>query len=402
VNTWWIGIRQLRRNPYRSLLVAFGVAAASAVAVAVLMVMAGLREDLHRTVDRLGADLMVIPRGEQYAQQFNQALLTGEPARFYMPDDVVESIRGVRDVVQVTAQTYAQTLINARCCAGMFWIVGFDPRTDFTVMPWVKDPLPAHAELGADQVLVGDRILLRPGQTVNLYGTSFTVAACLEPTGTGMDWTIYATEAGLRRMAEHSPAQAEQPLRLTANTVSAIFVRAVPGTDLIDLAERIERVAPRVQAVLSSSVAAATRGQMGAVSMVLLGTAAVIWLMATVLCGIVFSQSVRERAGEIGLLLAKGADSRLILRMLAQESMLVVSLASLAGGLLGISAVALSREVLAGALGVMDVLPGALTMALLIACIGVLSTSGSVGAALIPVVHLLRSEPYEAVKQGKM
>ncbi len=136
--------------------------------------------------------------------------------------------------------------------------------------------------------------------------------------------------------------------------------------------------------------------------MALLGTVAVIWLMATVLCGVVFSQSIRERAGEIGLLLAKGANRRFILKMVAQESMLVVSFAGLAGGLLGSLATVLSREFLAGALGVMSVLPSPLLMILLVLCIGGLSTSSSMGAALIPVIHLLRREPYEAVKRGRM
>jgi putative ABC transport system permease protein len=305
-------------------------------------------------------------------------------------------------VEHVAPQTFAQTLTNARCCAGRFFVVGFDLQADFTVTPWLKSELPAQSELGSDQAIVGDRILLRLGQTVNLYGTSFTVAGVLEPTGTGMDWTIYVTDAGLRRMASDSPTEAEQPLRLTGDAISAAFVRGGQGVDLIDLAERIERTVPQTQAVLSSSVAAAARGQMGIVSTVLLCTVAAIWLMVTVLCGVVFSQSVRERAGEIGLLLAKGADSRFILKMLAQESMLVVSLAGLAGGLLGVLAIVLSRGFLAGALGVMNVLPSPLLILLLILCIGGLSTCSSVGAALIPVAHLLRSEPYEAVKRGKM
>lgn len=402
MNTWLIGIRQIQRNPYRSLLVAVAVAAASAVAVAVLIVMIGLQQDLRRATNRLGADLMVIPRGERYARQFNAALLTGEPASFYLSGDALDTINPIAGVEQVTPQTFAQTLTSARCCAGHFFVVGFNPQTDFTVTPWLKRPSPAPSELGPGQAIVGDRILLRQGQTVSLYGTSFTVAGVLEPTGTGMDWTIYVTAAGLRQMASRSPAEAEQPLRLTEDAVSAVFVRAERGTDLIDLAERIERALPQAQAVLSSSVAASARGQMGTVSTVLLGTAAVIWLMVTVLCGVVFSQSVRERAGEIGLLLAKGASGRFVLRMLAQESILVVSLAGLAGGLLGGSAIVLSRDFLAGALGVMNLLPSPLVTMLLILCIGGLSTCSSVGAALIPVVHFLRSEPYEAVKRGKM
>ena len=402
MNTWVIGIRQIRRNPYRSLLVAIGVATASAVAVAVLMITAGLRQDLQRTANRLGADLMVIPRGEQYVRQFNTALLTGEPASFYMSRNTLDATRNIDGVEHVASQTFAQTLTSARCCAGHFFIVGFNPQTDFTVTPWLKRHAPAPSELGPNQAIVGDRILLRLGQTVSLYGTSFAVAGVLEPTGTGMDWTIFVTEAGLRTMAVNSPAQAEHPLRLAEDAISVVFVRAANGIDLIDLAERIERAVPQAQAVLSSSVAASSRGQMGTVSTVLLCTAAAIWLTAAVLCGVVFSLSVRERAGEIGLLLAKGATRRFILKMVAQELMLVVSLAGLAGGLLGGLVIVLARGFLAGVLGVMDVLPGPSLMFLLILCIGVLSTSGSMGAALVPVFQLLRREPYEAVKRGKM
>jgi putative ABC transport system permease protein len=367
---------------------------------AVVLLIIGVNQGINHTVGRLGADLMVVPRGEKIVRQFNEALITGRPATFYFESSIEEKMRRMPGVMDVSAQTFAETLTNARCCAGEFFIVGFNPESDFTISPWLVDDALRLASTAQNWIIVGDRILLREGDTVEFYGTSFTVAGVLEPTSTGMDWTVYVPDEALRRMVSDSRAKAEAPLRIADGAFSAVFIKADPGADLIDLAERIEQADPDVQVVLSSSVAKLARGQMSAIAGVLICVVAALWVMALVLNGAIFSQAVRERQSEIGLLMAKGANRSFVFGMITKEAAAIAFISSAVGCFVGVVTIVSFRALLAHLLGAPDVLPGLGMTVLLIAAFVLLGTTSGVLAAMLPVWPVLRAEPYEAIKRG--
>jgi len=310
----------------------------------------------------------------------------------------VEKLEGVN---KVTTQTYAQTLTNARCCAGNFFLIGFDRISDFTVQPWLKhrvDPWPQDSE---DWIIVGDRILLRLGEQAMLYGTSFQVAGVLGPTGTGMDWSIYCPDPALRRLVQTSITQAESPLHIADQQVSAIFIRAEPGTDLIDLAERTEQAHPGIQAVLSSSVGKLARTQLKVIALISLWVVGILWLIAALLSGVVFSQAIRERQGEIGLFLAKGAHRGFVLGMLAKESLIVSAASSVCGAGAALLIIGSFQQLLAASLGVPRVLPHPATTTALVLGLCSFGTASTLICSLLPALGMLRTEPYEAIKRGK-
>lgn len=397
---WHIALREIRRNSLRSLLIAFSVCIAATVMTAVVLLIIGINQGINHTVGRLGADLMVVPRGEKIARQFNEALITGRPATFYFESSIEDKMRSVPGVMDISAQTFAQTLTNARCCAGEFFIVGFDPESDFTINPWLADDALRLASIEQNWIIVGDRILLREGDTVEFYGTSFTVAGVLDPTSTGMDWTVYIPDEALRRMVSDSRAKAEAPLRITDGAFSAVFVKADPGADLIDLAETIEQTDPGIQVVLSSSVAKLARGQMSTIAGVLICVVAALWVMALVLNGAIFSQAVRERQREIGLLMAKGANRSFVFGMITKEAAAIAFTSSAVGCFVGVVMIVSFRALLAHLLGAPDVLPDFGMTVLLVVAFVLLGTTSGVLAAMLPVWPVLRAEPYEAIKRG--
>ncbi|MHC4682577.1 MAG: ABC transporter permease [Planctomycetota bacterium] len=398
---WHIAIKEIRRNGLRSLLIAVSVCTAAAVLTAAVLLIIGINQGISHTVKRLGADLMVIPRGEKIAREFNDALITGRPATFYLEPSIAGDVSRMPDVVGVSAQTFAETLTNARCCAGEFFIVGFDPESDFTISPWLKKDLPTWSSGHHNWALVGDRILLREGGTIQLYGTCFTVAGVLEPTSTGMDWTVYVPDRVLRKMVSDSRIRAEAPLRISEGAVSAVFVKAAREADLIDLAERIEQAHPDVQAILSSSVAKLARGQMSTIAGVLVCVVIGLWGMALFLNGAVFFQAVRERQSEIGLLMAKGAERSFVFGILARESGAIAASSSAVGCTFGVLIVTSFRELLADALGTPDVHGAVGVTIILVVAFVALGTTGGVIAALLPVQPMLKAEPYEAIKRGR-
>lgn len=401
MNQWTIAVRQITQNPLRSLLMAVGVALFALVIVSVTLVMAGINQAISQTVDRLGADVMLIPAGEQFATQFNEALITGKPTTFYLPRDLAEAMEGLAGVDKVSTQTYAQTLTNARCCAGSFFLIGFDRPHDFTLEPWLRERVEPWPQDSEDWIIVGDRILLRLNEEVTLYGTSFKVAGVLGPTGTGMDWSIYCPDPVLRRLVQTSAVQAESPLNIPADQVSAILIRARAGTDLIDLAERLEQAHPGTQAVLSSSVGKLARNQLKVIALISLWIVGILWLITALLSGVVFSQAIRERQGEIGLFLAKGAHRGFVLDMLTRESLIVSALSSVSGAVAALLLIASFQRLLAVTLGVPSVLPRPATTVALVLGLCVFGTISSLICSLLPALGMLRTEPYEAIKRGE-
>jgi putative ABC transport system permease protein len=380
---------------------AVGIVIAAAVVTTVVLLVAGVNQSITNTAKRLGADIMVVPKGEKIARQFNEALITGKPATFYLEQSITEKLSKVQGVAHASVQIFVETLTNARCCAGKFFIVGFNPKTDFTVTPWLKNDVSLPTIDVQDWMIVGDRILLRKDDVAQFYGTSFTVAGVLEPTGTGMDWTIYISEKSLRKLVFTSRTNAEMPLRISDGNVSAVLVKSEPGVDLIDLAEKIEQAVPNTQAILSSTVAKRARSQLSGITGVLACVVAGLWAMALVLSGVVFSMAVRERRSQIGLLVAKGATKRFVFGMLTKESVMIAATSSLSGCALGLFIVISFRELLSNALGASNVLPAAAATGVLIAAFSAFGTAAAVITAIIPVVSILRTEPYEAIKQGK-
>ena len=401
MNQWTIVSRQIRRNGFRSLLMGAAVVLFAAVLVTVTLLGVGVHQSIRQTVNRLGADLMVVPQGEEVATRFNSALVTGRPAAFYLPRAFEVSLAAHPDIARISTQTFAQTLTNARCCAGSFFLVGFDLDSDFTVQPWLAEPMLELPDDALNWILVGDRILLKPGESVDLYGSTFRVAGVLAPTGMGMDWSIYLPHSALDRLVEESITAAQSPLRIPARHVSALFVRAAHGVDLIDLAEQLERDHPSLQVVLSSAVGKRARSQLALTLSVSLILLAVVWLVAALLSGVVFSQAIRERQGEFGLFLAKGARRGFILALLAKEALLISLSACLAGGGFALLVLLSFRRLLAGTLGVPDCLPGPLAIVMLMVTLVALGSLNAVFCSLVPALSMLRTDPYEAIKGGK-
>ena len=398
---WHLALKELRRNLFRSLLVLTAVVIATAVVTGVILLLAGVEQAVGQTVGRLGADIMVVPAGQTVEVEFNELLLTGKPASFYLPRERAERIARMEGVAAVSSQTFLESLSNASCCAGKFFLVGLDPKTDFTVTPWLQDGRREDLPQGGDWVLVGDRILLRKGQSVRLYGKTFTVAGVLEHTGMGMDWSVYLSDQGLREMVAGSAAHAERRLSLSQGQVSAIFVKAGPGVDPTDLAERIEQEQDGVQAILTSSVAGKARQRMAGMSTLLSVATAVLWAMALVVCGLLFSQAVKQRQSEIGLLMAKGARRRFVLGLLSREALALSLPGAVIGSVAAVGVLWVLRQPLAELFAAEAAMPAAPAVLRLAGLMTVLLAASATLASLLPAAWILRLEPIQAITRAR-
>ena len=94
---------------------------------------------------------------------------------------------------QASPQIYLQSLFGAHCCAvsEMFMVV-FDPKTDFSVTPWLQEKLGRDLTIG--EVIGGTHVFLPEGdEYIRLYGYDLDLKGTLEPTGIGIDSTMFMT-----------------------------------------------------------------------------------------------------------------------------------------------------------------------------------------------------------------
>lgn len=393
-----LALQNLRRKPYRSIAIGLCIAVATGSLFISTIVLRGVHTSLEVGRARLGADLVVVPLGYEASAQ--EAFITGQPTSFYMSDEVEGQIATLPGVQKTSSQVFVQTLTNARCCIGEFFLVGFNPMTDFTISPWLVTHMGTNT-LDPFEVIAGDRILLREGDSATFYGTVFTVAGVLEKTGMGIDRTIYVPMEGIRRMIADSSSLAEQSLEIEPNEISTVLVRVEPGTDPLDVAESIETNINGVQVFTSSRLNQAVSKQIQGITGVTLGVTASLWAMSLLMIGLVFSLIINERQRELGLLRAMGARRQHIFQLVLSEAGLLTSLGGLVGLFsAGILILSFSRLIQLR-LRIPYLFPGPIEILIIVISLMLLASVTGTLASLHPAISSSKMEPYTAIRQGE-
>jgi hypothetical protein len=72
------------------------------------------------------------------------------------------------------------------------FMVAFDPKTDFTIEPWLKQKLGHELRLG--EAVGGSYVFTPEGEeNIKLFGYFLSLKGNLAPTGTGLDQTMFLT-----------------------------------------------------------------------------------------------------------------------------------------------------------------------------------------------------------------
>ena len=186
-----LALTGISSNPLRSWLVAGCALLVAAMVLSTVLISRGGEESLRLARERLGADVVVVPRGS--ITGIEGALLLGNATNTYMPRDVVQTIAAVPGVAIASPQLYLTSMANSSCCSvSLMFMFAFDPVTDFTIEPWLKQKL-GH-DLGQGQAVGGSNVFVPDGQDkIKLYGYDFDLVGNLEPTGTNLDQSLFMT-----------------------------------------------------------------------------------------------------------------------------------------------------------------------------------------------------------------
>jgi putative ABC transport system permease protein len=398
MSAFQLALKNISGNAFRNFVVALCATLVSAFVLFTAVIMRGAESSLRLTIDRLGADVIVVPLGSQ--DTVESALLMGVPARVWMPKkDNLEKIAAIPGVEIVTPQMFLVTLSNVSCCAvSNMFMIAYDPATDFTIEPWLKQELGDDLHLG--EVVGGTFVTASEGvDKIKVYGYLTTLKTNLEPTGTGLDQSVFLTFDTAYDIAEKSVTAAVKPLDIPPDSISAALIKVTPGTDPHDVAVRIAQKIPGVTSIESSDMFQTYRKQMTGLLRTIMVVLAVTLGLSIVLIGLVFSMAANERRKELGVLRALGATRQYVFQSLLAEA----SLLALFGGITGVNlaslAIFLFRKLIMVSLDIPFLLPSPVSLLAQIG-LGLFLALFSVNlAALIPAYNISRQDPAVAMRE---
>lgn len=392
-----LALKNISGSSFRSGVVALCALLVAAFALFATLLMRGAETSLRLAIDRLGADIVVVPEGSE--AKVESALLMGVPAKVWMPQDTVNKIMALPGVEAVSPQLYLATLTGASCCSvSDMFIIAYDPQSDFTIQPWLKQKLGKGLRLG--EVVGGSYIFATEGlQNIKVYGYLVTLKATLEPTGTGLDQTMFLTFDTARDIATKSLTQAKSPLEIPPGSISAALVKLKPGSDLHAVAVEIMQNVPGVTPIESSNMFQSYRKQMTGLLQSILLILGVTWGLSVVLIGLVFSMAANERRKELGMLRAIGATRSFVFQSLLAESSFLAFFGGAAGIALAGLAIYLFRKLIMVSLGIPFLLPSPSSLLLQIGAGLALALFSVNLAALFPAFKISRQDPAIAMRE---
>ena len=397
-----LAIKSIRSSGFRSLAIFWAVAGVAGFLLAATLFIAGAQNSLDTGLKRLGADILIVPAGTE--SRIETALLIGRPLNAWMPRETLQKVAGVPGVEAVSPQIYMTSIYGAPYCAvPEMFVVVYDPATDFAITPWLEKNLGRNLAKG--EVIGGAHIFIPEGSKyINLYGDNMTLAGNLEPTGTGIDQTLFLTlDTALEmsktpQMKAAQLAYARRGLSLE-NNISTIMVKVAPTVDThrvaLQILEDTEGIVPIESPQLFGSFRSQMNGLLWGFSIITL----IVWALTVLLIGLIFAMAANERRREMAVLRAVGATRSFILRSVLTEAALLAFSGAIAGIVIAASGLFIFKDMIAGSLNMPFLFPAIPLFIGLFGAGAALSIISVALSALLPALRLSRQELAIAMRE---
>jgi putative ABC transport system permease protein len=278
---------------------------------------------------RLGADALIVPLG--YEKNAEGALLRGEPSTFYFSGELSERLMHAEGVVRASPQLFIASF-NSSHCAFPAQLIGYDPRTDFTIGPWLEEKMPGGLPDG--EVVVGNLVSRKRGDDITFFGRTYRVAGRLDKTGMGFDTSIFLNMNTARAALADYSQYAEKPVTDVGGAVSSITVDIKDGADHSKFARETREYfkGDLVGVVLTQTMIDNISKDLGAFLSIVTVLMAALWALDVGVLAILFTVTFNERRREFGIYRVLGATRRKLRWIILSESCAV----SVAGAVAGV------------------------------------------------------------------
>jgi putative ABC transport system permease protein len=384
----------IRRRLFRNIATIACFAFVAGTILSAGFLVAGAQMGVQQGLDRLGADMIVIPLNP-YARNAG-FFMTGQPSSDYFDESITAEILDTPGVLAVSPQVYAGTLISVPWCQYSVHIMGFDPESDFTIKGLVSE----MPNLQANQVIVGRFVQGTIGSSIDIHGQNFTIAERMAATGFSTDYSVFVTIEEAYAIAAASQSSTD-PFPLEQGNISAVLVKADRAIGIDPILYFITVMNPGTLVFPMSDLTRQVGDQLLVTTQTLYMTVTSVILVSLPLVALISTMGTNERRREIGLLRAMGATQSYIFRLFFSETVLLAFL----GGIIGVIGASLGLTIFQGTLSsslqiafLWPSLPVVLSQISFALIIAILLAGG---AAIWPALRASRLEPYDAIRRGQ-
>lgn len=390
----------LRRKPFWTgvLITIVGVLTVAFFSTSFLSI--SLHQGLENLKLRMGADLMVVPKGANEAAE--GAILGAGPQTFYFDRSIEDKIRHAKGVKQVTSQTFISSL-SAPCCAYKVQIIGFDPKTDFVIEPWIATQYDGKLKTG--DVITGSSVFPEANGKIKLFNNEFPVVAQLAETGTNLDNSVFVNQETAHMMIRYAQ-EVNHPVKPSGNIddiISTVLINVDTHYRPQRVMEFINRI-PQLKdvgVIYPADSTSRLKMSLSGVTLYVSVSMAVLWVIGLVILVAVFSSSANERKKEFASLRVIGATKAMLRHLVAKEALMVGTAGGIGGIVVALAVLYPFTRAIRNQLG-MPYLQASPLQSLII---GVVCLVGALVVSLLAgtlsVTKMLRTETYLTLRQGE-
>ena len=395
-------LRNLKSYPQRTAAILFFIILMAAATFGGTLIVRGVSSGLERVQSRLGADILVTPENAKNEFDAQTFLIQAEPGYFYMDAGKLDEIQAVEGIEKASPQMFLASA-TASCCSAKLQIIAFDPETDFTIQPWIRETFGGAQKMGLFDIIVGANVTVYDDQMLRLYNNDCHVIGQFAPTGSTLDNAVYTnfeTIRALIRSSFENNLNKYQPFD-TGDVISAVMIKVKPGYEISEVAETILADVDGVSAATSKNMVSGIVDSLEHITKGARIFIIIFWTIGLLMTVLLFVLMIHERNREFASLRTMGASRSILSGIVTREAVSV----NLLGGLIGI---ALSAVVIIGfsnligqKLGVGFVIPSILQI-LPLALLSLFSVLlAAVLAALISVRHVSKIDAALVLKEGE-
>lgn len=389
-------IKDIQRHAFLNACLLATVVILSVMLFSVTVISVSLKKGMGNMRKRLGADIMLVPKGER--EKAENMLLEGSRSNFYFDGAVYEKVQSIDGISDSTSQCFLKSL-SADCCSSEVQIVFFDPESDFVVGPWIETEY--KQKLSGDTVIVGSDIVSEEGK-IKLFGQEYLIASKMARTGTALDSSVYfSTDAKselLKNAEEKGSFLTEEQKK--GDILSSIFIN-VDGShtaeQVIDSAHKT--IGDIFDVVYPKKLHESLSGSLGKITGVVNVISLSLGILLVAILLIINSIIMKGRKSEIALLRVLGHKKKDLIRKLLSEMGLISLAGALGGSLLGALIVIPFGRYIGKSLDMPYLGPGiasVLIQILMIVCIVTLIVFLS---SVFFIIHTTNTEPYLALRK---
>lgn len=398
MNIPYVAFKNLTRKPVRTWLLLAIVAVVTCTLFTATLFLESINNALKLGAYRLGADILIVPENSE--ENARNALLSGAPTHFLMDKTVLDRVRKIEGVRSATPQLFIKPAGFTCCFNADVFLIAFDPDTDFTVKPWLEKHL--SRPLQGNEIITGREIPAITGDTIPFFGTTFTVAGTMEPTGLDFfDRSAFMSLDAAYRMAEDSAAKAIQKIEIGRDKISTVLVQAGEEFNPDRVAIRLEHDIAGIKTIVSDTVISTVRKQLSGLVHAITVISIILWFIVLLIMAFAFYMIINERRREIGLLRAMGGNRFQIASVILGEAALLSLAGGTAGIVLGFGMLLTFKNPILHYLKVPYLFPSSAALSFLMLGALLFALFTGLLSALLPSLSVIRTEPYEAIRSAE-